>query len=1540
MERCPTPTFSGTNGGTFQNGPQTIDIADREWYAYILYTTDGSNPSTSGTAQYYSGPISIDFNCSVKAVAEDGFRTNSYIATSNPFIFNCAPITFGGTNGGSFNNGPQTLYLATATQGAQIYVTIDGSNPANSSTSFLYNGTSLQINQNCTVRAVAIKTGYNNSPVWVSNPFVFTCSEPSISVNGGSFNNNQTLALTSATTNAQIKYTIDGSDPAVSSTAVVVGNGTPFILGFSGTLKAVAYLSGYNNSVELSTNPFIFTCSPVSFAGPNGGSFSNDQTVGFSCPTTTAQISYTLDGTNPLTSTSRIIWNGNPITISSDLSINVIAYQNGYTSSPILTSSPFIFQCASLTLTGNNGGSFLMGPIQVNLQDITANSTIYYTLDGSDPVTSSTALSTTGVVYIFGNAVLKAVAKRTNYANSVEFVSANFIFTCDTPVLSGTNGGTFYTGTQTLDISRGQTTDSSIYYTTDGSDPRTSNTRILLPSSQTSINVSVNSIITLVAEKTNYNNSLIVTSNSFVFDCLEPTIDIDGGSFNNDVKVNLFSSYSEAVYYTLDGSDPATSATAKPMTDPELISGNCTLIAVAKLSGYNNSPELITNPFVFTCLDPSISVNGGTYNSGNPVSVSLSDGTTGASIYYTTDGSDPTTSPSAVLYSTPFNINFNCVIRFIAKRSGYNNSNVITSNSFVFNCQTPVADVSPTIFYNGPQVIHLSCPTTGVSIYYTLDGSDPAISSTRSSYLSSLTINTDTTIRFIAEKTGYNNSLEVSDGVYRFVCADPTSNFIPGVYNNGPIGVSFNSQTTGVSFYYTLDGSDPKTSSTVQLYNGILNINGTSTLNFFARKSGYEDSNTISDGTMTFICSDPSVDVDGGSFNNGPVTVNMVSATLQANILYTLDGTDPRTTTSQVYESTDPIVLKINANCVLGYVVVKPGYTDSNFIVSKPFVFTCLDLTIDVNGGSYNNGPQLVNLATQTLSCTIIYTLDGSDPLTSSTMMSLNQSILPLAIDSCLTIRAVATKTGYNNSNEFTSNPFIFTCLNPILDTPTETITNGKNISIGVTNPDTTQTLLYTSDGTDPLTSSSAKSYFANAPLSFNGSFVFTIVATKPGYNNSGEVSIVITYVCADPICDTPSNTFYDEIQITLSKPYSSVTLKYTLDGTDPLTSSTAIIGSYNTNQVYISQGTTVRAICVENDYNNSNELSWTYVFDCTPPSSSLSTSTIYNNDQQLTLIPFGPEDTIMYSLDNGTTWNTYSSPITIAGNSTVICYAERTGWITSDKSSFTFTFQCGIPIVIGAKAGVNYYAPTTITLTSITNGASIYYTLDGTDPLNSSTAVLYSSPFVIKHTIEIKSIAKRSNYNNSFEQDGLFHVLPANPVFSPSSEIFYDTFTLTIQPPNNDENFTVYTLDGTAPTVNSTRYSSPLPSYESLTIKMMAVNTYTKETSSVVYGVYTKMGVAQPGETGPQTDLAIETLPNDTPDNQIVLLPTDPLACVFPDGAISGIFKANVTPTQVAVLSMGMLGSEEPAPHLARIDVNIDNLTASIVNADPSIPL
>lgn len=174
-------------------------------------------------------------------------------------------------------------------------------------------------------------------------------------------------------------------------------------------------------------------------------------------------------------------------------------------------------------------------------------------------------------------------------------------------------------------------------------------------------------------------------------------------------------------------------------------------------TGFYADSNSVFHGFVLTpaqAAAPTFSPVAGTYASAQ--SVTISDATTGASIYYTTDGTTPTT--SSTLYSAAISVGSTETIEAIAVATGYSNSAVASATYTISTL--PVA-ATPTFSpaagtYTSAQTVTISDTTAGAKIYYTTNSMTPTTSSTL--YSGAITVNSTETIEAIAAATGFSNS--------------------------------------------------------------------------------------------------------------------------------------------------------------------------------------------------------------------------------------------------------------------------------------------------------------------------------------------------------------------------------------------------------------------------------------------------------------------------------------------------------------------------------------------------------------------------------------------------------------------------------------------------------------------------------------------------------------------------------------------------------------------------------------------------------------
>ena len=148
--------FSPGDGTTY---PTSVTLTSATAGANIYYTTNGSDPKTSGTL--YSSPVSITTARTIRAYATAGGRDSdetsaSYVAT----VGQVSPVTFSPASGEPIPGGGLVVEMTTSTSGADVYYSTDPSDTGDPST--LYTGPII-ITSNTTFKAMATKSGMTNS---------------------------------------------------------------------------------------------------------------------------------------------------------------------------------------------------------------------------------------------------------------------------------------------------------------------------------------------------------------------------------------------------------------------------------------------------------------------------------------------------------------------------------------------------------------------------------------------------------------------------------------------------------------------------------------------------------------------------------------------------------------------------------------------------------------------------------------------------------------------------------------------------------------------------------------------------------------------------------------------------------------------------------------------------------------------------------------------------------------------------------------------------------------------------------------------------------------------------------------------------------------------------------------------------------------------------------------------------------------------------------------------------------------------------------
>jgi hypothetical protein len=376
--------------------------------------------------------------------------------------------------------------------------------------------------------------------------------------------------------------------------------------------------------------------------------------------------------------------------------------------------------------------------------------------------------------------------------------------------------------------------------------------------------------------------------------------------------------------------------------------------------------------------------------------VTISDSTSGATVYYTTNGSTPTT--SSAVYSSAITVSATETLEALATHSGDSNSAV---GSAAYTIQVATPTFSPTAgTYSSAQTVTISDSTSGSTIYYTTNGTTPTTSSTV--YSSAITVSTTETLEAIATASGYAQSA-VGSAAYTIngPAATPTFNPTAGTYSSAQT-VTISDSTSGSTIYYTTNGTTPTTSSAV--YSSAITVSATETLETIATKTGYSQSAVGSAAyTINGPAATPTFNPTAGTYSSAQ-TVTISDSTSGSTIYYTTNGTTP-TTSSAVYSS----AITVSVNETLKAIAMASGYTQSA-VGSAAYAIEAATPTFSLAAGGYT-GTQTVTISDATSGATIYYTTNGTTPSSSST-----QYTAAISVSASETIEAIAELSGDTNS--------------------------------------------------------------------------------------------------------------------------------------------------------------------------------------------------------------------------------------------------------------------------------------------------------------------------------------------------------------------------------------------------------------------------------------------------------------------------------------------------------------------------------------------
>ena len=439
-----TPAIAPASGP--YSSPQGITITDSTAGATICYTTDGSTPTANGAGtcthgSTYGGGFSQAIPATVKAIGSTSGFTDSAVATNVYTLPSQAATPSIMPAAGAYSS-PQTITITTATTGATICYTTDGSTPTANGAGACVHGTTYSVAFSqaipATVEAIASKSGSSDSAV-ATNVYTLASQafRPAISPASGAYTTPQTITLSSLTVGATICYTTDGSTPTGNGGGVCV-HGTTYTVPFSqsipATVQAIATAAGFINSVPtMASYTLIPTQTATPLIAPAAGNYPSPQTITLSDSTAGAVICYTVDGSTPTGNGAGACTHGTTYTVAFSqalpVTVKAIGTTGGFTDSAVASSSFTSGQSSTPVITPAAGA--YATPQTIAISTATAGATLCYTVDGSTPTGNGAGVCTHGTTYTvpFSQAIPATVKAIASFASLLDSAVASNAYT-------------------------------------------------------------------------------------------------------------------------------------------------------------------------------------------------------------------------------------------------------------------------------------------------------------------------------------------------------------------------------------------------------------------------------------------------------------------------------------------------------------------------------------------------------------------------------------------------------------------------------------------------------------------------------------------------------------------------------------------------------------------------------------------------------------------------------------------------------------------------------------------------------------------------------------------------------------------------------------------------------------------------------------------------------------------------------------------------------------------------------------------------------
>lgn len=638
------------------------------------------------------------------------FSSGNYAYIYVQDLEDCAAPTFS-PDGGSSTSGSLDVTISSATEGATIYYTTDNTDPVvNRSTSSIANGGTVHLTESCTIKALAAKSGMDNSTIVTSQSYSISSSGDNIYRKVTSSDDfvdgkkyilvyEDTPAFMGAISTTSTKYGLSITGPSITNNKVNIAGYADIKeltltkdgdnLSFHNGDGYLCWISGNSLNVEENiSNKSKWTASGDASSGftltnvfDTSRELKYNSTSGqlrFACYTSGMKraVLYVQDSTDPELSV-------NP----NELSINVPYNQSSATATFTVTGSNLTSSNVSVSVSGED---FSVSPTSIAVADGSVNQDVTVTYNGTSttPVTGTVTVTSgdlSQTVTVTAQKELPPPPTMTVSTNSLTVGASGNSFNVTAANLTEALTVTTSTGFSVNPTS----------LATDATYPAAVNVTYTGQALSATGNVTVSNTADNLTETVNvtyvYDGNMYIVGdvNNTSWDFVNgvPMTRNQDGTYSAHVTAQANGWYNGVQYAWLYftkavGSEAIVAANAFGpqggdqwgMT-PNLYGQWCDLDQNGDVNTiYMNSGsyEIVVDPvnnkFKITpdVASPVITPATGTYHEAQEVTITCS--TPGATIYYTTDGTTPTTSSS--VYNGPFTVDATTVVTAIAVSNG------------------------------------------------------------------------------------------------------------------------------------------------------------------------------------------------------------------------------------------------------------------------------------------------------------------------------------------------------------------------------------------------------------------------------------------------------------------------------------------------------------------------------------------------------------------------------------------------------------------------------------------------------------------------------------------------------------------------------------------------------------------------------------------------------------------------------------------------------------------------------------------------------